>query len=588
MKITRSILIHEMRTHVRGLLFIFFLTLLGVCLEALTPWPFKLLIDNVLGKEALEEQGILRSILSLFHSREALGLFAVALYCLSSLGGSLTDYFTSKVTKQLGQAMVAGFAARAFKNLERLNIGHYRKQEIGDYIYRLSYDTSALGELMEDGLLPLATNCFYLIVTITILFFIHWKLTLLALAILPFLGLALGAFNRCIGKASAQSERSNSALFSFIEEMLTQLKLIQAFNQQNTRAIIFDTKEQSSLRDETRVSGLGFLMNLAIGAVVAVGYGTVLVWGMRLVFLGEMSTGLLIVFIFYLDNLTNPLLSFMSAASSIRENVLKVSRMEDFFNPAFQRVDVGTRKTIDSMEIVFRAVSLFGDNNTRILHKASFTIPAGKRTVIVGVSGSGKTTVLNLILRFIENVHKGTITIGSYPIQEYSFDALRDLIAYVPQEITLFNATVHANITFGSPHASFAAVARASRMALADPFIRRLSGGYHCVVGEGGGNISGGQRQRILIARAFVREHAKLFILDEPFSALDIKTRFELMEHIETFSKGKTTIIVSNVLELVSKADHVIVLNQGTVLHEGKSKALLEQKHLANLILHSA
>ncbi len=579
-----SILKKELRPYLLAMGGVIVLIICSVAFEAFAPWPFKILIDNVLGDTPLDPSSPIENALLFLTSREALGFFTVILFFAASLFSSLFDYLVDISTKKLIRRIVQGFAEKTFQNLEQFAIGFFRKQQIGDYIYRLSYDTSALGDFLELGLFPLLVNTFYLVITLTILFVISPPLTLLALTMIPPLIIILAIFNKKIGKASKYSEQKNSSLFSFIEETLIQLKIIQAFNRQAGKFHEFKTREHNALSGELTLFGLGYLQNLLIGIVVAVGYSLVIAYGIHAVFLQEISTGLLVVFLFYLDNLTNPLMSIMGAASDLRENYVKVSRVREFYNPKFHVHDLGTmRDPMVNQEISFSRVTVKGDGGSTILHNATLHIPHNKITVIVGVSGSGKSTLISLILRFLEP-SSGTLKIGTENISSYSIEYLRNCIAYVPQEIVLFNDTIRNNITFKDPSPSLAALKKASKLAVADTFIKRLPGGYDFMVGEEGLNLSGGQRQRLMLARAFLKTESKILIMDEPLSSLDVKTSTTLMQNIIAFSKNKTTIIISNVLSVISLADHVVVINEGKIIHQGKGRALVEQKKLAHLL----
>lgn len=587
MKTIDNILLKEIKLRTPALLFVLLLIFLLVGFEAISPWPFKVLIDNVLGNESLDTNTFQGQILSNFSSKEALGFFIVLIYGATFIFSEITHYFVRIFRRRLGNSITYGFAVNAFGNLEQLAVGFYKQKQIGDYIYRLSYDVSAIGDLVDQGIVPLVTNFLYLASTIAILFFINVNLALVALAIMPALILALGIFNRRIGLASKSSEYYNSSLFSFIQEVLSQLKIIQAFNQETKELKSFKEREDYSVAGEFNVTGLGYMLNMAIGVLIAVGYALIFLYGIKYVGYGLITTGSLIIFIFYLDNLTNPVLSLITAAASVKEAYIKVSRMNEFFTPKFHTKDTGEIRAVENTDIVFDKVSAFAQSGTVMIKNVSIKIPMGKKTAIVGVSGSGKTTIASLILRFI-NPSSGKIFIGGKNITSYSIKALRNNIAYVPQEIVLFNDSIKNNIGFGYSRASAQDIQDAAELAVADKFIKRLPGGYDFVVGEEGANLSGGQRQRLMLARAFVRKHAKILILDEPLSSLDIKTRAVFMSNLNEFCEGKTTIIISNILEVIHQADHVIVVNEGTILSAGDSKSLLKESNLASLILHSS
>lgn len=558
--------------------------LLTVGLDAVAPWPFKVLIDNVLTPQPIEQGTMLSSVLSYFRSRELVGFFVVFVYFVSTFSLAIVEYVRSIVTKNMIKRLTSDFSKRAFHNLQSLAIGFYKKQQIGDYIYRLSYDVSALGELLEQGIIPLVTSLLYLIVTVTIMWLIDVRLTLLSLVALPFLAGGLYSFNAYITHATNRSEFFNSAAFSFIEEALTHLKIIQAFSQQQRESHRFDEKINTSLRSDLTLYRLDFLLTLLVGIVIAVSYSFIILYGIRGVFSGTLTTGLLIVFIFYLDNLTNPILSFIDGVTMIRQSYIKINRMDDFFSPRRQLVSAGKIAKITDMTIVFDRVTL-EEKGKKILHNLSFEIEAGKRTIIFGVNGSGKTSVINLILRFVDRPTRGRILLGGRDVQDYDLEILRNAIAFVPQEITLFNETIRNNIAFGNPRSSWKDIRRAAKLADADGFIQNLPGKYHFVVGEGGGFLSGGQRQRLMLARALLKKNANILLFDETLSALDVRTRERVVKNIYDFSQGKTTIIVSNIFSVVSAADNVIVLNRGRLIYSGHASRLPREIALYKMIV---
>lgn len=582
MKITNKILYAELKPYWPQVGLILFLILLTVSFEALTPFPFKVLIDNVLGEEQIKDNTILGQLLGFITSKESLGFFMILIYGLSSMFQSITEYLTNIFDRKLSRKITQEFAERVYEALQTLGTAFYNKTEIGDYIYRLSVDTSAIGTLMEFGVIPLITNTLYLLSTIVIIFFINSQLALVACFILPILILILYIFNSEIGIASNSSERANSTLFSFIQEALSQMKIMQAFNQQRRFRERFKKLEGNSLTEKLKVDELNYLQDLLVGIIIALGYSIVILYGIRLVFTNQLSTGLLVIFIFYIDNLTYPLLNILNTASSLREDFIKVSRMNEFFVNKFKIKDTGEISEVSDFEIVFDHVTVRGNNDALILDDVSLTIPAGKTTAVVGGSGNGKTTLISLLLRFVEPT-RGKIYVGGKEIHDYSLESLRDMIAYVPQEVVLFDDSILNNIAFAGPSTP-QQVKKATKLAVATEFIESKAGEYEYLVGTEGQNLSGGQRQRIMIARAFLKDHAKILILDEPFSALDVKSRLRLMKNLEEFGKGKTVIIVSNILEVIRSADQVIVMNEGKNMQIKNAASLFNQEALAALI----
>jgi ABC-type multidrug transport system fused ATPase/permease subunit len=584
MRLIDKVIISELRTHSLKLIFVLFIMLLAAGLELLIPWPFKILIDNVLGDVPLS--GFFGNALSyLFHTPYALGLFAILLYFLSMLLSSVFEYFRSVMTKKVIENIVAHFSKRAFKSLESLSVGFYNEQQIGDFIYRLSYDVSALGSFLEDGLLPLLTSLLHLLLAIVIMYFIDIKLTFLALISLPVLTLGLYIFNSHIREATVLSEKFNSSTFSFIEEALNHFRIIQGFSQQKREAQRFNQKVDTMVKAEFRLFHLGFLLSFVVGIIVAISYSLVIFFGMSAVFAGTLSTGLLIVFIFYLDNLTNPILSIVSNVASIREAYTKIRRMEDFFTTEKNVEATGTRKMLRGHDIRFESVSTQKNDSKKILKNVSFTLEEGKCTAILGISGSGKTSIMDLIMRFTDKPEKGRVLIGGIDITLFDVDAVRKVISYAPQDISLFDDTVYNNILFGNPKATKKEIKDAVYIADAEDFINRLPGKYQFNVGEGGTFLSGGQKQRLMLVRALLRKHASIFLFDEVFSALDVKTRMVVLGRLQEVFKGKTVILISNVFDVVKQADNVIVLNKGEVIFTGKSSSLPKEVSLYKLLL---
>ncbi len=584
MKFIDRIIYKEVKPHSSRLFFVLFLMLLIVGFEVLSPWPYKFLIDNVLGSEPLTTDAVGNLLVKWLHDPVAIGFFVVFLYFITEMLLSVFEYFQSITMKRVIRDIVFDFSKAAFTSLETFNIGFYRQQSIGDYIYRLSYDVNALGEYIEDGILPIITSTLYLVVTTTIMFLINTKLTLLSLAALPFLTIGLYFFNKRLNTATTYSERWNSAVFSYIDQALNQLRIIQAFNQEKRSGKKFASKLHTSLEGEIHMHRLNFLFDLLVGVIIALTYSIIIANGITDVHTGVITTGLLIVFIFYLDNLTSPILSIILATSMLKQTHVKISRMHDFFAKKSLLADHGSITQVVNSGISFRNVTLRSEQNAPILKNVTFSLDENTLTVLIGVSGSGKSSIISLIPRLINEPNEGAIFLGNHTLTEYSVKSLREAISYTPQDIILFNDTIYNNIAFGNPDANMHDVIAAAKLACAHEFIEKHPKKYDFMVGEGGNFLSGGQRQRILLARSFIKP-ARIVILDEPLSYLDIETRSQVWENIQEYAKKKTVIIVTNIVDVISKADQVIVINEGRIIHAGKHSELLKHPKYYNLLV---
>ncbi|MEK7123245.1 MAG: ABC transporter ATP-binding protein, partial [Patescibacteria group bacterium] len=500
---------------------------------------------------------------------------------------NITDYFTELSLKRFSQTLILDFSKKAFARITHYPLSHFRRTDIGDYIYRLSYDASAIGELFENGVVPLVLNLIAAIVTGTILIFIHPVLGMLGVFMAPILVGMLMWFQRKIGKATRASEYSNSVLFTFIQEVLSQLKVVQAFTREEAEINAFQKKEAQMLNRDVRLAQMQFLLTLCVGVIIVFGYALVISYGIAEVLAGTMTAGFLVAFIFYLDNFTGPLISCVNAVANSKESMERVSRLSQLIEKKETEEDGGVAIAINGSDIVCKNVHVYGDENVHILKNISVTIPKNKVTVIVGTNGSGKTTFISLLLRFME-VGKGNLTIDGRDIRTYAHTSLRQAVAYVPQEIELFDGTVRENVAFGNLLANDEDVERACRQAIADQFIKKLPGGYDYNVGDGGSRLSGGQRQRVLLARAIVKSDAPFLVMDEPFSFLDIRTYRRVLQTFPQWTKNKTVIIVSNVLQIIEKADFVIVFNEGRIAHTGTHAELVKKSDIADFLVSIA
>ncbi|MDP2630776.1 MAG: ABC transporter ATP-binding protein [Candidatus Uhrbacteria bacterium] len=580
-----SMIIELFAERKKRIFLIFFLGLCGVLFDVLAPLPFKLLIDNVLGGLPLDGGVFGKDAFEQF-SPLMLGFVAVILYGGFNILAASISFLASTETKVVVKQLTFQFSRKTFEVIERMRHSSYDEKDVGDYIYRLSSNISALGEILESGLLPIVNNTFFVCGTTVVLFLINPLFASLSLLVIPLIAGILFLFDKRLGNAWRRTERSNSLVFSFVEEIFSQLKNVQAFNQERFILSVFERKESRSLENEFRAYHLYFVLQLCIGLVITTCYAGVITFGISLVFANTMSAGALILFLFYLDNLVNPCVGVMSAITTMREQWVKLNNIFDIT----QGVSIQTNrihrvvKNMHAPNVIFEHVTVTGINDAVILKKISFSIPKNAITVLVGANGSGKTTITSTLMGFY-GIAKGRVMFDDTDISSLSVSSLRDMIAYVPQEATLFNGTICENIIFGNPRASIQDVHRAARNAHAHEFIMKKSGGYHSFVGEKGSHLSGGQRQRILIARALLKEYAPIVIMDEPFSSQDVKMHQALIKSLKLFSHNKTVLIVSNTLDVIRIAKHVIMVNEGRVIAEGGHESLLQQKRISQLLI---
>ncbi len=471
MSVVQKILLKQIISFKKLVYTILILMFFGIFFQLLAPLTFKLLIDNVLENELLDQNSFIGMLFSMFQTKQSLGFAVVFLFFLSTVFTRIFLYFQSLVVKRLSKEVMYQFSQKAFENLEMLSMGFHRNQAIGDFMYRLSYNTSAMGEIVEDGVVPFLRSFLYLLITFLVLFLINAQLALYACIALPVLALATFILNKRVVHASKQSEYWNNAVFSFIQQAVTQLKIIQAYSQEEKELQDFTSKVQTSLRAQQKVTEFNLLLSLTVGIIIAVSYSFIIWAGIQAVFEGDLSAGLLVAFLLYLNNATHPLSTLIYSISVIRGAHIKIARLEDYFSEKSHVSDAGTITKLPDADIEFKNVSVLGNNDKTILSSVSFRIPKNSITALVGVSGSGKTTILSLVPRLLTEPNKGGVEIGAHKVEEYTLKTLRNDIAYVPQEILLFNRSVRDIISFGKNNATNQEIQNASRLAVADGLI---------------------------------------------------------------------------------------------------------------------
>jgi len=577
MKPVDVLLRHQFLKQFWTFMLIFFLIGLGVILEALLPFTYKMLIDNVLGKQPL----ILLHYS--FSSPQALSVFVISVFFIINILMSLTDYAHLYTTRIVIQNDIYAFSRLVFLNLEAYDIGFFRKIDIGDYLYRLTSDVDSIGDLMVN-LISIATSVLFLLISTIIMFLINVKLTLISFITLPFLLVSLIIFNKKALRTTKHSEFANSTLYTFMQQALKHLKNIQAYSQELLMSQEFNKKEKESLNAARKLEKVNYAYDLVVGVAIAIIYSTIFAYGVQDVFMGQLTIGFLVVFIYYLDNLTNPMISLANSIYDFKQAYTRISRLDEFFTTKSHLKDTGIITKIPHNNVKFNNVTLIGEENFVILNNISCDIPINKITIIAGISGSGKSSFISLIPRLIEKPTSGEILLGNIDITMYPLSVLRNNIAFVSQENELFNYSIQDIILFGKPDATYEEIKEASRLACADDFILQHPQGYKFKVGEGGNYLSGGQRQRLMLAQAFIKK-ADILIFDEPFSSLDQDTKKKVWNNIREFSKDKTTIIVSNVLDFISKADYLIILNNGNLEYQGEYGHLKNKEEFAKHLL---
>jgi ATP-binding cassette subfamily B protein len=541
-------------------------------LELLKPWPLKIIIDNVLSDNPLP-WGFAPS-----WSAESVLVLActglVVVYLL--LGGLrlLNDYTTIRI----GQSMVNDLRRDLYSHIQRLSLSFYRRQQIGDLMYRITADTMGIQTLTMNGLFAILSASVLLTGMLIVMLWVDWYLTLLALAVCPALFCAIALLNKKISSAATEARQKGSTVYSVVQRTLTGMRVIQAFTKEEDEGRRFLQASTESLAADLRLYNLHNGYYAVVNLTIAAGTATILWLGARRVLTGDLSIGEIVVFTSYLASLYGPLNSIFQTYGLVQSAKVGVRR-------AFEILE--SEESVPEGSRVFRPVGLRGefsfedvtfgyDASHPVLKKINLRIAAGKKIAIVGPTGAGKSTLVSLLPRFYDP-QSGRVKIDGVDIREYQLKSLRRKIAMILQPPVVFPLTILENIAYGRPDASMEEIIAAAQVAQVHDFVQQLPDKYDTMVSEQGSTLSEGQKLRLTIARGILL-NAPILILDEPTSSVDSETEALIMEGLEQLMTGRTTFIIAHRLSTVRQADLILVVRDGHIVEQGTFTELL-RKH---------
>jgi ATP-binding cassette, subfamily B, bacterial len=540
---------------------------LGVLFSAgfavVQPLAFKLIVDRGIIQGDRRLLGLLIAGLA--------GLFVVQ--ALASLG---QEYLNARVAS----SVLSDIRMQLFGHLQRLSMGFYAQAQLGDLMSRLSSDLYVIQSAMTGSLVQGTYLLLIVSVSTILLFFLEWRLALLAVGIAPLVFLGPRLFGKKAAEASYQQQEDNAQLTSVLQENLGAQAVVKAFSLQESAIAAFGQRVATLARATVRATFVAVLLGMTGELTVTFINLLTLAVGAFMVMSGSLSLGALIAFTGLLGNVLGPIHGLSGLIQSLQLATGGMRRVDELLAEEPQVRDApdalplpGPRTAIRLERVTF---SYTGEQTN--LRDISLDIPVGQSVAFVGPSGCGKSTILNLILRFYDPT-VGQVAIDGRDLRAVTQASLRGQIGIVPQDTFLFNVSVRENIRLGRADASDGEVEAAAKAAEIHDLILGLPQGYATVVGERGARLSGGQRQRLAIARAMLR-NAPILLLDEATSALDAQTEAAVNQTLARLAAGRTTIAVTHRLASVVHADHVFVLDRGRLVQQGTHAELLAQDGL--------
>jgi ATP-binding cassette subfamily B protein/subfamily B ATP-binding cassette protein MsbA len=541
-----------------------FLSLVGIGLNLLKPWPFKIIVDDFL-RPTPDARGDWSTWVPL------LCLTLVVIQVIWGIINWITNYLFVKI----GLQALLKLRTDLYAHLQRLSLKFHDARRSADSSFRVAYDSQSIQTIYNKGFTNIFASVIALIGTFIVMLRLDWVLTLLSLAIVPLIVGAIYFFARRIRSESTSIQEHESAVLAQAQEGLSSIRMVHAFGREDFEVMQFHQQAQQSLQANLRLTLTNVNSALVISTLMVIGTAAMYYVGTLHVLAGTLSLGSLLVFSAYLLMLYQPLESLtytawaMEGATAGAKRCFEILDSQDDVRDSPNAVDISSAKGA----IELRSVD-FGYAESRIvLRDINLSIAPNQIVGLVGGTGAGKSTLLSLVPRFYDPT-TGSVMLDGRDVHEITKKSLRAQIAIVLQDTLLFSTTVRENIAYGRPDATEEEIVEAARRAQADEFIRQMPQGYSNLVGERGGHLSVGQRQRIGIARAFLK-NAPILLLDEPTSALDPSTEAAIMETIKELMRGRTTLIATHRLATIHNLDQIIVLEHGRIIEQGRGPELL-------------
>ncbi len=538
--------------------FLVFLILLGAILTPALPLLIQYTIDGPVAEGNYSKLSV-----------------SLAVMIVLLLVNSILSFLNTYQAGWLSQRIINDIRNQVFSKIIHLKLKYFDETPIGKIVTRTISDVETLSEVFSSGFAAIAGDLMQLILIISVMFFINWKLTLISISTIPLLLISTYIFKEKVKKSFNQVRNAVSNLNSFVQEHLSGMSLIQIFNVENEEFNKFE-KLNKTHRKANIKSILYYSVYFPVADVIsALGVGLIVWYGTKGMIKEEVSFGTITAFIMFINQFFRPIRMIADRINTLQMGVVSVSRIIEILD---DHSFMETSGKIDHKiigEVNFKNVWFSYNERATILKDISFQIKAGKSLAFVGATGAGKTTIINLINKFYE-IQKGIIEIDGINIDDFDQNSLRKQLGLVLQDVFLFSGSIEDNLRLGDESITKEMIIEASKLVGVHNFIKQLPNDYGYKVMERGATLSVGQRQLLSFVRAILHK-PKIIILDEATSSVDSETEDLIQKAIEVLMKGRTSIIIAHRLSTIQKADKIVVMEKGEIKEFGTHQELLDK-----------
>ena len=556
-------LLSYLKNYKKSVLFAMLLMLIAVTVNIINPYFIKIGIDEYISEN--NTQGLI-----------ALGGIMIVVNSISMIASkkriNLMGVTSNKILMEIRESL--------FNHIQKLSFSFFDSRPVGKILARITTDVNALTNFFTDSVTVVIPDIITLLAISGIMFWMNYQLALAAFVMLPLLMGGLAFIERTFSKKWQVFRKKNSNLNAYIHEDYSGIRVVQSFAKENeTSHTFFDLGRQLN---HAFTSAIRYANGFWSMVVLSWGLGTAVVFwaGVRLIERGEISIGVLVAFMGYITMFWRPVMNLTNFYNITVSNMTSAERIFEILDTPPGIVDEHNAKMLPPIQgqVSFQNVSFSYDREERVLDGVSFDVKQGETIALVGHTGAGKTTIINLLSRFYD-LQEGKITIDGHDISKATMDSLRSQMAVMMQDTFLFSGTVKDNIRYGKPDASDEEIIHAAKAVNAHPFIMTLEKGYDTEINERGSKLSIGQRQLLALSRAVLND-PRILILDEATSSIDTETELLVQEGIEKLLKDRTSFVIAHRLSTIKKADRIMVIHDGKILETGSHDELLKNRSM--------